>query len=535
MQGRQIGHYEVDSKLGEGGVGEVYRAFDHHLGRAVAIKRLRPELRSREDIVARFRAEAQTLAPLNHPNVGILYGLEEDGDELLMVMELVQGESLAALLMRHGPLEIADALEIWGQAIDGLCHVHESGVVHRDIKAANLILSRDGRVKIMDFGIAHVLGSDRMTQVGQLIGTPEFMSPEQVRGDVPDARSDLYAMGILLFYLLTGRLPFRAAAQFDVMRAQMDVDADPPLCHPPFSPGWGLGGAGRLLAEDREDRFQSAEEVRDLLTEQLAGDGERPTLARLIPPTPTGVSDDLSPTAAWLTAVPMEEVGCGAPEGAGGLEQAAIEPARPLHGRAHLFVIGVASLVLLLGANWLQHDGRAAADGDARRGVAARLQPSLDARAERYDRPWKRARTADEAGAPAARVGTSLASQEIAASFAASAAVVDEAQREPGQVALGVASNDHPEADGRGTRREPGSGSESASEAGRNARAQPNQPAKAAPATKKVPTRQVPTKKVPEKQLRKNKKKKVAGHKKAPDESKPARARGNEKGWMIRR
>lgn len=265
MSGATIGQYRIESKLGEGGVGEVHLAIDTVLGRTVAIKSLRPELAARPSIVDRFRAEAQTLATLNHPNIATLYGLEWDGELPVMVMEYVDGVSLAALVRRLGPLTLEQTLSIFEQALEGLAYIHARGVVHRDIKGSNLLLDSDGVLKIMDFGISHVLGSERLTKVGQLVGTPEFMSPEQIQGDEPDARSDLYSLGILLWLLLSGRLPFVARGEFDVLRAQVEQEPEP------FSQVTsGLPEAlnellARALAKDPADRFQSAEEFRAAL------------------------------------------------------------------------------------------------------------------------------------------------------------------------------------------------------------------------------------------------------------------------------
>ena len=246
MIGETIGQYRIEEKLGEGGVGEVFRAIDVMLERTVAIKRLRPELASREQIVERFRTEAQTLAQLDHRNIATLYSFERQGIELLMVMEYVDGETFAGLLRRRGPLPLDEALPLFFQALDGIACAHDQGIVHRDIKGSNLMIRRDGAVKVMDFGIARVLGAERVTLIGQLVGTPEFMAPEQIRGEETDTRADIYSLGVLLYALLCGRVPFAAQSSYDLMKAQ--VEKPPPK----------LSGCAPGLPEDLDRVLEKA-------------------------------------------------------------------------------------------------------------------------------------------------------------------------------------------------------------------------------------------------------------------------------------
>ena len=196
--------------LGEGGIGQVHAARDTMLDREVAIKSLRPELMNDTSFVERFRSEANSLARLTHPNITTLYSLLPEGGNLYMITELVRGRTLEAILKEKGaPFSLPEALAIIGQAADGLSYAHSMGIVHRDIKPANMMVNDAGLVKIMDFGIARVQGSQRMTRAGSAFGTPEYMSPEQVKGQDVDARSDLYSLAIVLYEMLTGAVPFR--------------------------------------------------------------------------------------------------------------------------------------------------------------------------------------------------------------------------------------------------------------------------------------------------------------------------------------
>src|SRR5215468_5816484 len=202
-----VGNYKIVEKIGEGGMGAVYKGVDLMLEREVAIKALRPELARQPDVVERFRAEAVTLARLNHPNIATLFSFLRQGDDYFMVMEFVRGETLESLLRRAGAMPLDRATTVFCQALEGIDHAHKMGIIHRDIKPANMMLTQSGSIKVMDFGIARVLGTARITRQGSVIGTVEYMSPAQVRGQDTDARSDIYSLGILLYEMLTGRVP----------------------------------------------------------------------------------------------------------------------------------------------------------------------------------------------------------------------------------------------------------------------------------------------------------------------------------------
>ena len=265
MIGQTIGNYKIIRSLGEGGVGRVYQGVDTMLDREVAIKVLRPELARQTSIVERFRSEAVLLAKLNHPNIATLYSLLRQGDELFMVLEFVRGETLEQLLHRRGALPEDDAIPIFCQALDGINHAHELGIVHRDVKPGNMILTANGMLKVLDFGIARLLGTSRKTKSGNIIGTLEYMSPEQVRGLETDARSDIYGLGIMLYEILTGRLPFESENEFQLMKAQTEETPALPRSINPNISETVETAIMKALAKNPDERFQSAGEFLDSL------------------------------------------------------------------------------------------------------------------------------------------------------------------------------------------------------------------------------------------------------------------------------
>ena len=239
MIGQTISHYKITSKLGEGGMGEVYRAEDTTLKREVAIKVLPEQVTQDAERLARFRREAQVLASLNHPNVAAIHGLEESDGVRFLVLELVEGETLAERLSK-GPLAVEEALEICRQIAEGLEAAHESGIIHRDLKPANVKVTPEAKVKLLDFGLAKALEdeipaadlthsptrTDQMTHVGMIMGTAGYMSPEQARGQVVDKRTDIWAFGCVLYELLTGSQVFGGETVTDILGAVLHKDPD---------------------------------------------------------------------------------------------------------------------------------------------------------------------------------------------------------------------------------------------------------------------------------------------------------------------
>ena len=240
MVGKTLGHYEILEPLGKGGMGEVYRARDTKLDRDVAIKVLPEDFASDPDRLARFEREAKLLASLNHANIAAIYGLEDEGDQRFIVMEVVEGETLAGRIAR-GPVPVAEAGPLFLQVAEGLEAAHEKGVIHRDLKPANIKVSADGRVKILDFGLAKAMAPEEpasgepdvsqsptltlaATRRGEILGTAAYMSPEQARGKAVDKRADIWAFGVCLYEALTGRQAFGADTASDSMAALLTRD-----------------------------------------------------------------------------------------------------------------------------------------------------------------------------------------------------------------------------------------------------------------------------------------------------------------------
>jgi tRNA A-37 threonylcarbamoyl transferase component Bud32 len=276
MIGSVVGNYKIIDKIGEGGMGSVFKGVDLMLEREVAIKMLRPELARQPNVVERFRTEAVTLAKLNHSNVATLHSFFRQGDDFFMVMEFVRGKTLDDMIRAHGAMQCDRAIELFCMALEGIDHAHKMGIVHRDIKPANMMLTETGSIKVMDFGIARVLGTDRLTKAGHLIGTVEYMSPEQVRGEETDARSDIYSLGILLYEMLTGRVPFNSTSEYELMRCQIEDAPAPPRTHAPHIPLTVEQAIMRSLAKKREARYQSASEFRIMLMQRNIGAVTRP-------------------------------------------------------------------------------------------------------------------------------------------------------------------------------------------------------------------------------------------------------------------
>ncbi|ADB29189.1 serine/threonine protein kinase with PASTA sensor(s) [Kribbella flavida DSM 17836] len=274
------GRYEEGEPLGRGGMADVRRGVDNRLGRAVAIKRLRVDLASDSTFQARFRREAQSAASLNHPTIVSVYDTGEEPDPNgsgitipYIVMELVTGKTLRDLIREGRKIMPERALEITSGVLEALDYSHRAGIVHRDIKPGNVMLTPQGQVKVMDFGIARAVAdtTSDMTQTAAVIGTAQYLSPEQARGETVDARSDLYSTGCLLYELLTGRPPFVGESPVSVAYQHVREQPVPPSSFDPEIPPEVDAVVLKALAKSREERYQSAAEMRQDIHRVLAG------------------------------------------------------------------------------------------------------------------------------------------------------------------------------------------------------------------------------------------------------------------------
>ncbi len=321
----RIGKYRIDGVLGSGAMGVVYKAYDADIARTVALKTIRHELLDglqEADIVARFRNEAQASGRLVHPNIVAVYDFGAYGDTTYIAMEYVDGTPLNAFLVKDVPMDLAASITCITQLLRALDYAHARGVVHRDIKPANILITGDAQVKITDFGIAKI-ESSTLTQVGAVIGTPSYMSPEQFKGETVDGRSDLFAVGIVLYQMLTGVRPFSGPASTVMHQIIHEMPPRPSERQPSLNPAFDAVLA-KAMAKRIEDRYPNAQAFLDALNaaymQQTGGvpltdeDNERTVLAFQRPAVPeparpahpTGASQSMPATgsASSLTSAP---------------------------------------------------------------------------------------------------------------------------------------------------------------------------------------------------------------------------------------
>lgn len=266
MEGQTIGKYKIVSRVAEGGMGVFYRALDTRLDRTVGIKTLHTEFSVDPQLRERFINEAKALAKLNHPNICVLHDFFEDQDRLFIVMEYIEGETLSDLARRVGAIPSDQLVPLFRQILLALDYAHKKKIIHRDIKPSNIMLSGQGIVKVMDFGIAKIVGSSKqLTMTGRKVGSIPYMSPEQITQKDIDQRSDLYSLGITMYQLSTGRVPFDSTSDFEVMKSHLEAPPPPPREIEPKVPRKLEEIILKSIEKKPEERYQTAQEMREAI------------------------------------------------------------------------------------------------------------------------------------------------------------------------------------------------------------------------------------------------------------------------------
>ena len=339
----RIGKYQIVGKLGQGAMGEVFRGHDPILNRFVAIKRISSGLDADETLKKRFRREAEAVAKLNHPHIITVYELGFEGEQMFMAMELLEGIDLKHAMAQH-KLSSAEKLSVMEQISEGLAYAHSQDLVHRDLKPANIHLLPGGKVKIMDFGLARMSGSD-MTSTGTVMGTPHYMSPEQVRGQKADARSDVFALGCVFYELVSGRKPFDAESMHGVLFKVMQEEPSALADIVPDTPPMLIQIVEKALAKDPAERFQTAGELLAALRRARAAAGAGRGHERVA---------DLERQAAPPSAGPREASRSAARSGSRpGDSRSLLRGAPAAPGRGYLWIGLAAGLVVLVLGGWL--------------------------------------------------------------------------------------------------------------------------------------------------------------------------------------
>lgn len=300
--GERVGDYEVLAVLGAGGMGEVYKVRNLISDRIEAMKVLLPNLGADPELADRFLREIKVQAALDHPNIAALRTAQRVGNQLIMVMEYVEGSTLDKLC-EHGPVPLATAVDCTCQVLSALSFAHARGVIHRDIKPANMMLTPAGVVKLMDFGIARVAADRRLTQTGKTVGSLFYMSPEQIKGSGQlDARSDLYSLGVSLYELVTGRRPFQGDSDYSIMAAHLQQNPVPPIQLDPNVPSALNEIILMSIAKEPEQRFQTADAMKAALSSIGALMGVATSTAQL----PQNAPPPVAPVAAPIApAIPV--------------------------------------------------------------------------------------------------------------------------------------------------------------------------------------------------------------------------------------
>jgi eukaryotic-like serine/threonine-protein kinase len=356
--GSRIGHYEIQSLIGRGGMGEVWKAHDTKLRRDVALKTLSPEFTSDADRLARLEQEAMLLASLSHPNIASIHGLEHDQGAHVLVLELIDGGTLADRLSR-GPLPVEQALKIALQIAEALEAAHEGGVVHRDLKPANVAITPEGRVKVLDFGLAKAFGigggraltpavTALRTEIGSVMGTPAYMSPEQARGEIAGRQADIWAAGAILYEMLTGVSPFARDTTAETLACVLDAQPDFNLL-PRATPFNARQLLKRSLEKDPKRRFQHSGDVRIELEDALSTLASGPQTAPVDPAERRRRARRMTALASGLTLVGFLAAYAAWSMGKGAGSSTTAEPVRlaiPSVGTPQAYPVGAQHLAL---------------------------------------------------------------------------------------------------------------------------------------------------------------------------------------------
>ncbi|MFW5876462.1 MAG: protein kinase domain-containing protein [Myxococcota bacterium] len=351
------GQFEIVDRIGSGGMGAVYRALQPDMNRYVAVKILHPKYLARKDLVSRFRREARAMSQLSHPNTArvFLYGQLED-QACYFVMEHLEGRNLAQVVRAEGPMEPRRALDVMVQVCGALEEAHQNGIIHRDLKPENIFVTVQGGIedypKVLDFGLAKVTekqmrpGSLILTGEGMVFGTPEFMSPEQAQGQPLDPRSDIYSLGVILYELLTGKLPFDAKKPLEFIHLHV---SSPPIPMSQRAPDTEFAPeleetVMRALAKKPEDRYPSASAFADALKQAARGQIRTAALRAYVAPEPT----EPEPETSAPTSEPASEPARHAPSRSRLPAQRDSDPPAPPMSVAPWIVLG-AGVILAIG------------------------------------------------------------------------------------------------------------------------------------------------------------------------------------------
>jgi serine/threonine protein kinase len=253
--------YQIIEELGRGGMGKVYRVLDRKLNEEVALKLLKADIATDAITLERFSNEVKLARKIIHKNVGRIYHLSDEGGNYFITMEYVHGQDLRSLIRQAGQLTISKTLSIAAQVCEGLIEAHKLGVVHRDLKPNNIMIDKEGNARIMDFGIAHTIKTERITDPGMIIGTPEYMSPEQVEAKELDQRSDIYSFGIILYEMLTGKVPFEGGTPISVAVKHLTTSPQQPIELNRGIPEDINRLIMKCIEKDRTKRFQDSKEL----------------------------------------------------------------------------------------------------------------------------------------------------------------------------------------------------------------------------------------------------------------------------------